>query len=64
MDKDGAEHEIAAGSVVIAVGFEPRAEQAMQFDRVGETFFAIGDCQKVGCVQKVMRSAYSTACML
>jgi NADPH-dependent 2,4-dienoyl-CoA reductase/sulfur reductase-like enzyme len=64
VDAEGKEHSIEAGSVVIAVGYKPKNDLALEFARAGDRFFIIGDCNKVGNVQKVMRSAYSTASML
>jgi 2,4-dienoyl-CoA reductase-like NADH-dependent reductase (Old Yellow Enzyme family)/thioredoxin reductase len=60
-DAEGAVHEIRAGSVVIAAGMKPRTEQAMKFSGAGNVFYMIGDCNKVGNVQKVIRSAFSIA---
>jgi len=61
VNSEGKEQSIPAGSVVIAAGFEPKVDQVMRFAGASERFYAIGDCNKVGNVQKVMRSAYSTA---
>jgi len=63
-DAGGVMHEIKAGSVVIAAGMRPRVDHAMEFSRSGNLFYIIGDCKKVGNVQKVMRSAFSTASMI
>ena len=64
VDANGTEHEIAAGSVVIAAGSQPGNALAMGFYSAGERFFMIGDCNIVGDIQKTMRSAYSIASML
>ncbi len=61
---DGKEHLIAAGSVVIAVGMKSKSDRALEFLEVADRFFMIGDCATVGNIQKVMRSAFSTASML
>lgn len=63
-DNSGKKYSIPADSVVIAVGYKPKVDTAMQFAGAGESFYPIGDCKKVGSVQKVMRSAFSTASML
>jgi thioredoxin reductase len=63
-DKDGKEQSIPADSVVIAVGYQPKNKLAMKFADAADRFFAIGDCEKVGSIQTVMRSAYSSACMI
>jgi NADPH-dependent 2,4-dienoyl-CoA reductase/sulfur reductase-like enzyme len=64
VDAEGKEQAIAAGSVVIATGYKPKNDLALQFAGTGDRFFMVGDCDKVGCVQTVMRSAYSTANMI
>jgi 2,4-dienoyl-CoA reductase-like NADH-dependent reductase (Old Yellow Enzyme family)/thioredoxin reductase len=63
-DADGAKHEIKAGSVVIAAGMKPRIDHSMEFSGAGNLFYVIGDCNKVGSVQKAMRSAFSIASMI
>lgn len=64
VDKDGAEHEIAAGCVVLAVGMKAKVDEALALYTPGEKIQLIGDCNKVGNVQKLMRSAFSTASQL
>jgi hypothetical protein len=64
LDTDGKEHEIKAGSVVLAVGMKPKNDLALKFYGSGDRFFMIGDCIAAGNIQKVMRSAFSTASML
>ncbi len=64
VDKDGAEHEIAAGSVVLAVGMKAKVDEALALYPPGEKIQLIGDCNKVGNVQTLMRSAFSTASQL
>ncbi|MFC1902232.1 hypothetical protein ACFLX3_04830, partial [Chloroflexota bacterium] len=63
-DKDGAEHEIAAGNVVLAVGMKAKVDEALALYKPGEKIQLIGDCNKVGNVQTLMRSAFSTASQL
>lgn len=64
VDVEGKEHDIAAGSVVVAVGMKPKNNLALQFSDAADQFFMIGDCNIAGNVQKVMRSAFSIASML
>jgi pyruvate/2-oxoglutarate dehydrogenase complex dihydrolipoamide dehydrogenase (E3) component len=64
IDKNGREQSVPAESVVIAVGYQPNNDLAMEFAGIADRFFAIGDCEKVGSIQTVMRSAYGSACML
>ena len=64
IDKGGSGHEIKAGSAVIAVGMKSRIDKAMELSAAGNIFYMIGDCKKVGNVQKSMRSAFSIASMI
>jgi 2,4-dienoyl-CoA reductase-like NADH-dependent reductase (Old Yellow Enzyme family)/thioredoxin reductase len=64
IDADGAEHTVKAGNVVIAVGMKPQHDLALKFYGAGDRFYMIGDCSGAGNVQKVMRSAFSTASTL
>jgi len=64
VDANGNEQTVNAGSVVIAVGYKPMNDFALKFYGVGKSCFIIGDCNKVGNVQKAMRSAFGTASML
>jgi len=63
-DAAGAEHSIAAGSVVIAAGMKARDELAMKFYGTGNRIFIIGDCDVAGDLQKAMRSAFGAASQL
>ena len=64
LDADSKEHDIKAESVVIAVGMKAKNDLAMQFYGAGDRLYTIGDCDKAGNVQKVMRSAFSIASMI
>jgi 2,4-dienoyl-CoA reductase-like NADH-dependent reductase (Old Yellow Enzyme family)/NADPH-dependent 2,4-dienoyl-CoA reductase/sulfur reductase-like enzyme len=64
LDADGAEHAVRAGSVVIAVGMKAKGDQALELFDAADRFFMIGDCDTVGNIQKVMRSAFATASVL
>jgi NADPH-dependent 2,4-dienoyl-CoA reductase/sulfur reductase-like enzyme len=63
-DTDGAEHSLAAGSVVMAVGMKPKSDLALRFYEAADRFHMAGDCNAAGNVQKAMRSAFSTASMI
>jgi 2,4-dienoyl-CoA reductase-like NADH-dependent reductase (Old Yellow Enzyme family)/thioredoxin reductase len=63
-DKEGKEHKIKAGNVVLAAGMKPKNDLALRFYGSGDSFFMIGDCIAAGNIQKVMRSAFSIASML
>jgi len=64
VDADRKEHTVKADSVVVAAGMKPKNDLALQFYGTGDQFFIIGDCNIAGNVQKVMRSAFSTASAL
>ena len=59
VDKEGNEHKIKAGSVVMAAGMVAKSDEAMALTGCGKIFRLVGDCIGVGNVQKVMRSAYA-----
>jgi NADPH-dependent 2,4-dienoyl-CoA reductase/sulfur reductase-like enzyme len=63
-DADGVDHTIEAGSVVLSVGMKPKNDIVMNFIGAGDKIMAIGDCDKVGNVQKAIRSAFGIASML
>ena len=64
VDKDNVDHKIAAGSVVLAVGVKSKVDEALALYTRGEKIQLIGDCNKAGNVQTLMRSAFSTASQL
>lgn len=61
VDKEGVEHFVNADSVVLSGGMNPCRKEALSFYGSASRFFAIGDCDKVGNVQKCMRSAFAAA---
>jgi 2,4-dienoyl-CoA reductase-like NADH-dependent reductase (Old Yellow Enzyme family)/thioredoxin reductase len=61
VDKEGATREVPGGSVVIAVGMKPRSEEALSLFLGGTKCYTIGDCHRVGNIQKVMRNAFGVA---
>ncbi len=60
-DKDGAEHELKADSVVLSVGMRSKKDEALSFYGASDHFYLIGDCYKPGTIQTTTRSAYVTA---
>lgn len=64
LDGNGEEHEIAADSVVLSVGSKSHDEEAMSFYGVAKMTYMVGDCEKVGNVQKAMRSGFATASII
>jgi pyruvate/2-oxoglutarate dehydrogenase complex dihydrolipoamide dehydrogenase (E3) component len=64
IDKSGEEKFVAGGTVVIAAGMKSKSDLALSFAIGGPEFRAIGDCDKVGNVQKCMRAAFGCASTL
>ncbi len=64
VDGEGAEHELPAGSVVMASGMKAKTDEALKLFNTADTFHIIGDCDKVGNIQTAMRSAFSIASMI
>lgn len=60
-DKDGAEHSLAADSVVMCAGRVPREKEALAFYGTAPEFYMIGDCKKPASVQQLNRHAWSVA---
>ncbi|MEM3697314.1 MAG: FAD-dependent oxidoreductase [Candidatus Bathyarchaeia archaeon] len=62
VDKNGFEHEIKAGTVVVATGVKPRVKAILEYYKVGILCRAVGDCVLPrGNIQKAMRTAYAAA---
>ena len=57
-DKDGAEHEIPADSVILSVGMRAKTDEALSFYGASQYFYLIGDCKKPGTIQTTNRNAY------
>lgn len=64
VDKDGVEHTLEADSVVICGGAKPRLMEAMAYADAADSFFAVGDCNKGGNIQRCTRDAYAAACRI
>lgn len=60
-DQDGADHELAADSVVLSVGMRAKSDEALTFYGTAPHFYMIGDCVKPGTIQTTNRNAYATA---
>jgi NADPH-dependent 2,4-dienoyl-CoA reductase/sulfur reductase-like enzyme len=56
--------ELAADTVISAVGFVPRRSEAEAFRGCTDDFCAIGDCRAVGQVLGAMHDGYDAACRL
>lgn len=63
-DKDGVEHKIPAGSVVMSAGMVPESDKAIELGKGGKVIRLVGDCAGAGNLQKVMRSAYAAASLI
>lgn len=57
-DKDGAVHHVPASGVVLAAGMHANREEAMSLFVPGIKCTLVGDCNKVGNLQKLNRNAY------
>ena len=56
---DGGEHELACDSVVLSCGATANAGEAMRYAGCADEFYAIGDCDRVGNLQKAIRAGFS-----
>jgi pyruvate/2-oxoglutarate dehydrogenase complex dihydrolipoamide dehydrogenase (E3) component len=61
IDRGGAKKKIKCGSVIIAAGMKSRSFEAMNLFVAGTKCYTIGDCNKVGNIMKLMRSAFGVA---
>ena len=64
VDRDGCENSITADSVVICGGTAPRLQEAMAYSDAADRFFAVGDCNHGGNIQRCTRDAFAAACSL
>ena len=60
-DADGAEHTLAAGTVLLATGLRADVSGAEKYMNCGKQFYIIGDCGQMGNLQTAIRSAWSVA---
>lgn len=63
-DADGSEHTISADSVVICGGMNPCIDEALAYADSAATFYAAGDCNGAGNIQKCTRDAFGKAMMI
>ena len=63
-DREGGEHTVSADSVLICGGMRPCTAEALRYGGLTPRFFAIGDCNGVGSIQKCTSEAWSRAMML
>lgn len=62
--QDGNSYSVPCSSVVCAAGMTNRRKEAWDFYGAGNRIRLVGDCETVGNVQTVIRSAYSTGVSL
>ena len=60
-DAAGTEQFLAADTVILAMGMRPTTAVAETFRDCAQNFRAIGDCVKVGNVQKAVRAGFDAA---
>jgi 2,4-dienoyl-CoA reductase-like NADH-dependent reductase (Old Yellow Enzyme family)/thioredoxin reductase len=61
LDKNDRKQLVEGKDIIISVGMKSHAAEADAFRTAGKRFFTIGDCSRVGTVEKAMYSAYSVA---
>lgn len=64
VDADGVEHTISADSVVICGGMSPCIDKALSYAESAARFYAAGDCNGAGNIQKCTRDAFGKAMMI
>ena len=64
VDADGKEQTISGDSVVICGGMEPCIDSALSYVGAADIFYAVGDCNGAGNIQKCTRDAFGKAMML
>lgn len=60
-DQDGAEHQVAADTVIVAAGMRPRLDEAMAFASCAPVWAQIGDCVSASNVRNAVRSGFDAA---
>lgn len=61
VDQGGATHTIAGNDVLICGGSKPLKEEALAYAGTAREFFAIGDCNGAGNIQRCNRQAFAAA---
>ena len=59
VDAQGAEHTIAADSVVICGGMSPNVDSALSYAGAANNYAIVGDCNSKGNIQSCMRDAFA-----
>lgn len=60
-DRDGQEHTLPCDTVILAAGMKPLRDEAMALCVEGVKCHIIGDCNKIGNVQKLNRFVFGLA---
>lgn len=61
VDADGNEQIVKADSVVLAVGMQPKHDEALAFAKMEKKLSFVGDCHTAGNIQMAVRSGYAAA---
>ena len=64
LNQEGETHTITADNVVACGGMRALQEEAVTFSGCANTFYAIGDCNRVGNIHTCTRSAFSAAAQI
>lgn len=63
-DANGKEHSITGDNVIICGGMHPLMDEAMKYAGISNRFYAIGDCNGAGNLQKCNEEAYARTMIL
>ncbi|MGI5970249.1 MAG: FAD-dependent oxidoreductase [Oscillospiraceae bacterium] len=63
-DREGAEHELRADSVILATGSKSRTGEALSLYKEGRRVMLVGDCKKAADIHHAMRTGFATASQL
>lgn len=61
VDNTGKRVTIAADTVILSLGFKPRATTVNQFRNLAADVYIIGDCQKAGTVKEAVHDGFNVA---
>ena len=64
VDADGAERKLPADTVILSVGMKPNSDEALALYDPSYVVRMVGDCVKVGNIQKVTRGAVGAAALV
>ena len=64
VDKTGEKKVLNADSVIVCGGMDPLRDEGLAFSGLADEVVLIGDCEKVGDIQKAMRRSFAAASYL